>query len=403
MEGQNPMKLTGSHRGKPRLAIFHNLPCGGGINVARALISELQNYFIITVHFPEGSYVPDFPESVLLKEWPFKKGRRLSGMRKISAPFTLPARLKSFDSLCRKMSEEINLNADIALVHNSMYIAAPPILNYLKIPSAYFCYEFPRHLYEPELVKRTRGILSGLLLSPLRTLERNMDKAAILSSDTVITFSEWMRFRIGEIYGLECSIVRPGVDTEFFHPCSDSTLEHSVLSIGALWPFKGHEMAVETLSRMSAGNRPNLVVISDREFRGYGRHLEETAAEKGVKLTLRRKISKYDLRVLYRTSQAVLCCQHNEPYGLVPLEAMACGTPVIAVREGGFMDNIENGETGILVERDPAEMAGALDKILSDEVLRDRLARKGREFVCMERSESGAGRRLADILFCTMQ
>lgn len=61
---------------------------------------------------------------------------------------------------------------------------------------------------------------------------------------------------------------------------------------------------------------------------------------------------------MYSTGKAVLCCQHDEPYDLVLLEIMSCGIPVVAVIEGGFIENLRNGENGLLMKRDPAEMAG---------------------------------------------
>ena len=102
--------------------------------------------------------------------------------------------------------------------------------------------------------------------------------------------------------------------------------------------------------------------------------------------------------LFYRTFKAVLCCQHNEPYSLVPLEAMACGLPVIAVREGGFIDNIDSGKNGMLVNRDPLEIASVLEEVLLNDDLRRKLTLRGREFVTGERSMKEAGNRLAEIL-----
>ena len=123
----------------------------------------------------------------------------------------------------------------------------------------------------------------------------------------------------------------------------------------------------------------------------------------GVDLNLQREISNEELLQFYRTCKAVLCCGHNEPYGLIPLEAMACGIPVIAVREGGFIDNIDSGENGMLVNRDPVEMASVLQNVLLNDDLRRKMTLKGREFVTGERSMKKAGNRLAEILTDTFE
>jgi glycosyltransferase involved in cell wall biosynthesis len=157
-------------------------------------------------------------------------------------------------------------------------------------------------------------------------------------------------------------------------------------------------MAIETISRIKPEIRPSLIIVADREFPGYRDKLETSAAELGVDLKLRRSISNDELRLLYSTCIAVLCCQHNEPYGLVPLEAMSCGIPVIAVEEGGFVDNIRNRRNGILVKRDADEMSAALNEILTDSSLRNIIITGGREFVVRERSAAKAAERLADLL-----
>ncbi|RKZ04016.1 hypothetical protein DRQ25_17370 [Candidatus Fermentibacteria bacterium] len=387
-----------SIKDRPRLAVFYNLPSGGGLNVASALLRELQRSFSITVHYPFGSSPLNIPETISAKEWPFREGRRIRGLRKLFAPFSLPARLRALDKLCMRIANEINSSSDIALVHNSMFVAAPPVLKYLTIPCIYFCYEFPRHIYEKDLIRRTGNGFFNLLLSPLRSMEKNMDRESAVNADSIVTLSSWMKRRINDIYDLDSSIVRPGVDTDFWNFEKNVVRKHMVLSIGALWPFKGHKMAIDVVSRIPSDTRPALSVIADREYPGYGVELERSAALKDVDLTLHRGISNEELSHYYKSCKAVLCCQHNEPYGLVPLEAMACGLPVIAVREGGFVDNIQSGENGILVKRNPAEMAELLSMLLIDQRLWKRVAEGGRRFVTQTRTVSSGAQSLREIL-----
>ena len=396
------MTVTESMRVRPKLAVFHNLPPGGGVNVAGGLLRELQPFFSITVHCPSGSCSLDVPGTIPIRKWPFPEGRRLSGLRKLLAPLSLPARLRAFDALCCRIAREINSTAEIVLVHNSMFVAAPPVLKYLTVPSVYFCYEFPRHLYEPELISRTGNGLSRFLLSPLRGIEKKMDGESAASADGIVTLSSWMKGRIADIYRLDASVVRPGVDTDYFCIEENAVKKDVVLSVGALWPFKGHRMAIDVISRIPPDSRPSLTVVADREYPGYGSDLERSAVLTGVDLDVRKEISNDELLQLYSSCRAVLCCGHNEPYGLVPLEAMACGLPVIAVGEGGFVDNIESGVNGILVNRDPHEMASVLEKVLLNDGLRRKLTLKGREFVTGKRTMKEAGRRLTEILTDTV-
>jgi len=72
---------------------------------------------------------------------------------------------------------------------------------------------------------------------------------------------------------------------------------------------------------------------------------------------------------------------HLEPFGLVPLEAMACGTPVVGVAEAGIRETVENGKTGFLTERSPADFGRAIELLLGDEALRARMGNAGRRHV----------------------
>jgi glycosyltransferase involved in cell wall biosynthesis len=71
-----------------------------------------------------------------------------------------------------------------------------------------------------------------------------------------------------------------------------------------------------------------------------------------------------------------------EPFGLVALEAMACGTPVIGVHEGGVRESVVEGVSGILVERGSPEIAAAVARLMGDPALRSSLGKSARDYVC---------------------
>lgn len=380
-----------------RLAVFHHLPEGGGRRVAGQLVTELARTFQVTVHYPEGSAALDVPESIAKREWSFPAGRKLSVARRLAAPLTLPARLRSFDRLCRDISREIDHSSDAVLVHNSMLVAAPPLLRYLQKPSVYFCYEYPRHLYESDLIRRVSGP-ARILLAPLRRMEKRMDLIAASSAGSIVTFSTWMGKLVQGIYRRPAGIIHPGVDPGTFHPVPSRENTSFVLSVGALWPFKGHELAIASLAVLPEERRPALVIVADRELPGYTDTLLALAERSSVDMRILQRISDSELREVYSAALAVLCCQHREPYGLVPLEAMACGTAVIAVREGGFTDNVFHNRNGLLVERDPSQMASAISTLMDDGDLRRDLIAGGFDFVSTERRVSSAATRLADII-----
>lgn len=92
-----------------------------------------------------------------------------------------------------------------------------------------------------------------------------------------------------------------------------------------------------------------------------------------------------------------------EPFGLVALEAMACGTPVVGIREGGVRESVVDGRTGRLVDRIPDDVAGAIDALVQHDELRERYGAAAADYVrqewswsrCIDRYESEVARLLA--------
>ena len=87
------------------------------------------------------------------------------------------------------------------------------------------------------------------------------------------------------------------------------------------------------------------------------------------------------LRDAYRRAAVVAFAPVLEPFGFIPLEAVARETPVVGVREGGLREAVQDGVTGVLTDRGAEEFAGAIDRLLGDPALASRLAAEGRRQV----------------------
>jgi glycosyltransferase involved in cell wall biosynthesis len=152
------------------------------------------------------------------------------------------------------------------------------------------------------------------------------------------------------------------------------------LAVGALHPNKAHEFAIMAVGLVSERVRPELVIVFDRGDLAQVEALRRLAEQRGVSLTL-RSAAPNEMADLYNQAALTLYPPVLEPLGLVSLESMACGTPVVGVREGGVRETVHDGVTGILTERDPEEFADAVESLMANEVRRRMLGEAGPDYV----------------------
>jgi D-inositol-3-phosphate glycosyltransferase len=180
-------------------------------------------------------------------------------------------------------------------------------------------------------------------------------------------------------------IVPCGVDLCRFTPRGPTAprrLRHRLLAIGRLVERKGLGDVVSALSRLPdtelviAGGPRGEAVQADPE----ARRLMTLARRLGVadRLVFVGGIDQHDVPALLRSADVAVNVPWYEPFGIAPLEAMACGVPVVGSAVGGMLDTIVDGVTGVLIPpRDPSALAAALAPLLADAERRSLMGRAG--------------------------
>ncbi len=184
-------------------------------------------------------------------------------------------------------------------------------------------------------------------------------------------------------------IVPPGVDHAFFSPGDRAGARAAlglgdhpvVLFVGRIQPLKGLDVAVQALARLERRDAV-LVAVGGTSGASGEAHLAEVtemARELGVLDRLRFVPAQphHLLSTFYRAADVVYVPSRSESFGLVALEAAACGSPVVAAAVGGLQTLVHHGESGFLVPRDPARFAAHTDAILADPALAASLAAGG--------------------------
>jgi glycosyltransferase involved in cell wall biosynthesis len=151
--------------------------------------------------------------------------------------------------------------------------------------------------------------------------------------------------------------------------------------VGSFHAIKGIDLAVRAVALLPVP-RPPLVWIGNSGDAAYEAQVTALAERLGVDLQPRRRVSDAELVDLLNRASAMLYTSRLEPFGLAPLEANACGTPVVAVAEGGVRESVVDGVNGHLADdRDPAQLAAALDRLLASPAHARALGRRGAELV----------------------
>ncbi|MEU9099969.1 glycosyltransferase [Streptomyces sp. NPDC048361] len=188
------------------------------------------------------------------------------------------------------------------------------------------------------------------------------------------------------------SVVPCGVDAQQFRPLADTAdapargQRHRLLACGRLVPRKGYDQAIRALALIPdtelliAGGPPPDQLDTEPE----AARLRRLAEAEGVadRVRLLGAVDPRRMPALMNSSDLVLCTPVYEPFGIVPLEAMACGTPVVATDVGGHKDSVADGHTGRLVPPgETAAIADAVRELLGHEARLRRYGEAGRERV----------------------
>jgi glycosyltransferase involved in cell wall biosynthesis len=233
---------------------------------------------------------------------------------------------------------------------------------------------------------------------PLERLQ--IEERTIACADGIIAECPQDRADLTTLYGADqrrISVIPCGFDKGEFWPItkpfarralSFASSEPLLLSVGRLTPRKGLDNLIRGLARLSQeqGIRARLVIVggnsdlADPALTPEIARLQALAAEEGVadRVLFTGRRSREFLKLYYSAADLFVTTPWYEPFGITPLEAMACGTPVIGADVGGIRFSVMNGVTGFLVPpNDPAVLAARAAELLRDPQRMKEMGRSG--------------------------
>ena len=363
---------------RPRIALVHDWLTGmrGGENALEVLCERFPDADLFTLVHVKGSVSPSIERRRIHTSFV----QRLPMVRRYYRHY-----LPLFPTAIEQFSFD-----DFDLVVSLSHCVAKSIVHPPRVRHVCYCLTPMRYAwdqFDSYFGPQRLGRLGSALMRPVMARLARWDRDTADRADRYVAISHYVAGRIRRYYNRHATVVYPPVDTTFFHP-SAAAPERFALVVSALVPYKRVDLAVEACR---LAHIP-LKVVGDGPDRA---RLERTA---GPDVEFLGRQPNDVVRDCYRRA-AVTLLPGEEDFGIVPLEAQACGRPVVALASGGASETVLPGVTGTLVDEPTAEvMAAAIaDTVLrrfDSDVIRAHAERFGRarfgdEMEALVREEAG--------------
>ncbi|HXY88868.1 MAG TPA: glycosyltransferase family 4 protein [Candidatus Acidoferrales bacterium] len=243
-----------------------------------------------------------------------------------------------------------------------------------EIAHFWYCQEPIRSLYDT--FGDTPAMKNAFLkhfIPHLRSFMVKIDKERATRCKYIFTNSNYTSNYVREIYTLPSSVIYPGIDLGSYY-CADPEGD-IVLTVARLVPEKRIDVLIEAMSIVNA-IYPTVVL----KVVGNGPEKSKLIGlsnDLGVNVEFVERVDDVSLRKLYASCFAVAYVPRREPFGYVPIEAMASRKPVIGINEGGIGETILHGKTGILTDGGATQVASAMIELLNDRSMAAKMGSEG--------------------------
>lgn len=346
-----------------KIAVYYNLAYGGAKRAVREHVAGLMKLgHKLDVYTHDNQHDMFSPGSIATNEYLYEYRSYKIRIPIISRIVSDLQEFVLLKNLHKKIAQDIDSRGyDIVLVHTDTYTQSPFVLRFLKTKNVYYCLEPLRMVYEYSLrVEENLNFINKTYEIANRYIRKKIDITNARSAMNTLAISLFGREYMIHAYNLYPKISYLGVDENKFKP-QKMKKKKQVLFVAEKEYIYGYDLAEAALKLIPEDKRPELKIVF------------------GTKKS--QRITDVELIKMYNESIVTLSLSRYDTFGLVPLESMACGTPVIALNVAGYRETILDGKTGFLVDFSPQEIAEKLMYFFNNQDVCMSMGDAGRDWV----------------------
>lgn len=318
----------------------------------------------------------------------------------------LISKLRSMEMSCRIAAEQISKqDFDLLFANACIFFRTSPIGRFVALPKLLYLQEPFRWLYEalPRLPwiayppprrywwspRYLKPFIKDWIEVQASRVQAREELTNAKSFDRILVNSYFSRESILRSYGLDAHVCYLGINSDRFI-YQRKPREDFILCVGAFTPEKNVEFIIKSIALLRDPKMRLIWIANSIPSRWFYENMLAVARTVEVELEVFENVTDEELIDFYNRASLMVYAPRLEPFGLVPLEANACGLPVVSVPEGGLRETIKNGINGIVVNHEPNSVSHAIQKLLDEKEylfsLRKSCINYVKEFWCFEKA-----------------
>ncbi len=226
-------------------------------------------------------------------------------------------------------------------------------------PNLWYCFSPPRIFYDLyNVFEQKETFIRRQFFKIWVFLHRSVSRKFVDHVESIVAISVNVQKRINKFYSLDSLVVYPGIETSKYR-CDK--YGDFWLSVNRLYPEKRIELQINSFRQIPD---EKLIIVGDFTIGDYSeKYASILLKDLPDNIKIIGSISETELIHLYATCKGHITTALDEDFGMTPVEAMASGKPVVAVREGGYLETVVDGVTGMLVEANEEAIINAVKLI----------------------------------------